>query len=92
MHTLLPGHNIYLIELPLLIVLISLVYSATRFEEWGAILYEAVRWGLRLVLFLIAIGIVLYILHHFNSVVLALLASLVLVACFIALNVRQRAT
>jgi hypothetical protein len=92
MHTLFLGHNIYFVDLPLLIVLISLVYSATRFEEWGAILYEAIRWGLRLALFLIAIGIVLYILHYFNSVVLALLASLVLAACFIALNVRQRST
>jgi hypothetical protein len=92
MHTFLPGHNIYLVELPLLIVLISLVYSATRFEEWGAILYEAARWGLRLAIFLIAIGIVLYILHHFNSVVLALLATLVLAAFFIALNLRQRTT
>ena len=59
MHTLLPGHYIYFVELPLLIVLISLVYSATRFEEWGAILYEAARWGLRLALFLFAIGVVL---------------------------------
>ena len=41
MHNLLPGHNIYLVDLPLLIVLISLVYSATRFDEWGAILFEA---------------------------------------------------
>jgi hypothetical protein len=90
MHTFLPGHNIYFAELPLLIVLISLVYSATRFEEWGAILYEAVRWGLRLALFLMAIGIVLYILHYFNSVVLALLATFVLAAFFIALNLRQR--
>ena len=45
MHTLFVGHNIYLIDLPLLIVLISLVYSATRFDEWGAILREAVRWN-----------------------------------------------
>jgi|YelNatPaOPRAMG01_1025707.scaffolds.fasta_scaffold371362_2 hypothetical protein len=92
MHTLLPGHNIYFVELPLLIVLISLVYSATRFEEWGAILYEAVRWGLRLALFLGAIGIVLYILHYFNSVFLAVLAALVLAVFFIALNMQQRPT
>ncbi len=91
MHTLFPGHNIYFVELPLLIILISLVYSATRFEEWGAILFEAVRWGLRLALFLIAIGIVLYVLHHFNSVVLALVAGSVLAGCFIALNLQQRA-
>jgi hypothetical protein len=90
MHTLLPGHNIYFVELPLLIVLISLVYSATRFEEWGAILFEAARWGLRLGLFLAAIGIVLFILHYFNSVVLAILAALVLAVLFIALNMQQQ--
>jgi hypothetical protein len=55
-------HNIYLIDLPLLIVLISLVYSATRFDQWGPILREAVRWGGRLVAFLGAIGGVLYLL------------------------------
>ncbi len=55
-------HNIYLIDLPLLIVLISLVYSATRFDQWGPILREAVRWGGRLVAFLGGIGVVLYLL------------------------------
>ena len=64
MHTLFPAHNIYFVELPLLIVLISLVYSATRFDEWRPILIEAVRWGLRLVLFLIFIGFALYILDR----------------------------
>jgi integral membrane sensor domain MASE1 len=64
MHTLFPAHNIYFIDLPLLILLISLVYSATRFEEWGSILREALRWGLRLVAFLVAIGIVLYVLDR----------------------------
>jgi hypothetical protein len=63
MHTLFPAHNIYFVDLPLLIVLISLVYSATRFDEWGPILREAFRWGLRLAAFLIAIGIALYVLH-----------------------------
>lgn len=92
MHTLLPGHNIYLVELPLLIVLVSLVYSATRFDEWGAILREALRWGLRLAAFLVAIGIVLYVLHHYESVVLALVAAFVLVVIFIATNTNQRST
>jgi hypothetical protein len=55
-------HNIYLIDLPLLIVLISLVYSATRFDQWGLILREAVRWGRNLVLFLGGLGAVLYLL------------------------------
>ena len=56
------SHNIYLIDLPLLIVLISLVYSATRYDHWGAILREALRWGLRMSAFLAAIGVVLYVL------------------------------
>jgi hypothetical protein len=53
-------HNIYLFDLPLLVVLISLVYSATRYDEWGPILYEAFRWGARLVGFLCAIAAGLY--------------------------------
>jgi hypothetical protein len=64
MHTLFLGHNIYFVDLPLLIVLISLVYSATRFDEWGAILREALRWGFRLLLFLVAIGFALYLLDR----------------------------
>ncbi len=54
-------HSIYLYDLPLLIVLISLVYSATRFDQWAPILREAVRWGGRLIAFLGAIGLVLYL-------------------------------
>ncbi len=64
MHTLFLGHNIYFVDLPLLVILISLVYSATRFDEWGAILREALRWGLRLVAFLVAIGFALYLLDR----------------------------
>jgi hypothetical protein len=58
------AHNIYLIDLPLLVVLISLIYSATRFDRWDLILREAFRWGLRLVAFLVAISIALYVLHR----------------------------
>lgn len=47
--------------LPLLIVVISLVYSATRYEDWGAILREALRWGLRMSAFLVGVAAVLYI-------------------------------
>ncbi|MHB1422367.1 MAG: hypothetical protein ACYC3I_04055 [Gemmataceae bacterium] len=90
MHTLLPGHNIYLVDLPLLIVLISLVYSATRFDDWGAILLEALRWGLRLLGFLAGIGIVLYILHYFNSVGLAIAAALVISVIIIAMSTRHQ--
>ena len=46
-------------DLPVLIVVVSLVYSATRFDEWGPILGEALRWGLRLTGFLAAIAVVL---------------------------------
>jgi hypothetical protein len=48
-------------HLPILIVVVSLVYSATRFDQWGAILNEALRWGLRLTGFLVAIGVILYV-------------------------------
>jgi hypothetical protein len=52
-------------HLPILIVVISLVYSATRFDEWGAICHEAFRWGVRMAAFLLAIGLVLYLLATF---------------------------
>jgi hypothetical protein len=58
-----PARAIYFIDLPLMVVLISLVYSATRYERWPAILYEAGRWGLRLVVFLVGIGAALYLVH-----------------------------
>ena len=48
------------IQLPILIVLVSLVYSATRYDQWEPILKEAVRWGVRLVMFLGVICVVLY--------------------------------
>ena len=51
---------IYLFDLPLMVVLISLVYSATRYDAWPAILWEAVRWGVRLVGFLCLIGAALF--------------------------------
>ena len=53
--------SIYL-HLPIMIALISLVYSATRYEGWGNILHEAVRWGLRMLGFLCGIAVILYIL------------------------------
>jgi hypothetical protein len=52
-------------HLPVMIVLISLVYSATRHDQWGAILREAFRWGYRMMIFLVAIGVVLYVLATF---------------------------
>jgi hypothetical protein len=51
----------YYWHLPILIVIVSLVYSATRFDELGPILREAFRWGLRLTAFLLAIVVILYV-------------------------------
>jgi hypothetical protein len=54
-------HHVYLVDLPLLIVLTSLVYSATRHDRWPAILFEAVRWGVRLGAFLLGIVVLLFV-------------------------------
>jgi hypothetical protein len=56
--------SLYL-HLPIMIALISLVYSATRYDGWGDILYEAARWGLRMLGFLCGIAALLYILSLF---------------------------
>ena len=47
-------------QLPILIVVISLVYSATRYDQWDLIFREAFRWGLRMTLFLCGIGVALF--------------------------------
>jgi hypothetical protein len=49
-------------DLPVLIVVVSLVYSATRFDRWDQILGEAFRWGRRMTGFLVSIGAALYVL------------------------------
>ena len=51
-------------HLPILIVLISLVYSATRYDDWPAIFHEAYRWGRNMVGFLLGVGVVLYLLQY----------------------------
>jgi hypothetical protein len=48
-------------HLPFLVLAISLVYSATRFDEWDAIFQETFRWGLRMFGFMLAIGAVLFV-------------------------------
>ena len=52
-------------HLPVLLVVVSLVYSATRYDQWNMIFYEAARWGFRMFLFLGAIGIVLFLLSTY---------------------------
>jgi Na+/phosphate symporter len=48
-------------DLPILLVVVSLVYSATRHDEWRKILREALGWGFRIASFLALIGVGLYI-------------------------------
>jgi hypothetical protein len=50
------------VDMPILLVVVSLVYSATRHDRWDKILKEAGRWLLHIVTFLGGIGIVLYVL------------------------------
>lgn len=52
-------------QLPILIVVISLVYSATKFDRWDLILRDAVRWGARMAGFLVVIGVVLFLVTNF---------------------------
>jgi|GEM_PF-277900 hypothetical protein len=51
----------YYWHLPILIVMVSLVYSATRHDDWPTIALEAYRWGTRMISFLGMIGLFLYI-------------------------------
>jgi hypothetical protein len=43
----------------MMIHVVSLVYSATRYDQWNAILREAFLWGLRMTLFLMGIVLLL---------------------------------
>jgi len=52
-------------QLPILIVVISLVYSATRHDRWDLILREAFRWGSRMAGFLVLIGVALFLMTSF---------------------------
>jgi hypothetical protein len=56
--------NIYW-HLPILIVVVSIIYSATRYDQWDLIFREAVRWGWRMTLFLGLIGATLFVLSTF---------------------------
>ncbi|MCX7665101.1 MAG: hypothetical protein N2112_06120 [Gemmataceae bacterium] len=53
------------IHLPILIVVVSLVYSATRHDRWDLIFRESLRWAFRMTSFLVVIGAVLYGLSTF---------------------------
>lgn len=48
-------------DLPVLLVIVSLVYAATRHDRWDKIFGEALHWGSRITLFLLIIGLILYV-------------------------------
>ncbi len=48
-------------HLPFMLTIISLVYSATRHDDFKTILVEAFRWGVRMAGFMVCIGLVLYV-------------------------------
>jgi len=48
-------------HLPILLVVVSLVYSATRYDQWKAIFHEAARWGFRMFLFLGGIALAMFL-------------------------------
>ena len=58
------GLTLYL-HFPVLLFVISLVYSATRFEHWGDIFVEAFRWMFRMMTFLGGIAVALYLFARF---------------------------
>jgi hypothetical protein len=53
------------VHLPVLIAVVSLVYSATRHDRRDKILREAVHWAVRMTTFLLTIGLVLFALSTF---------------------------
>jgi hypothetical protein len=48
-------------HLPFMLTVISLVYSATRHDDFKTILVEAFRWGIRMAAFMFGIGAVLFV-------------------------------
>lgn len=74
-------------HLPVVIILISLVYSATRHDDWGAIFAEAWRWGLRMAAFLAGIAVILFVmaLWGWGARLLAFVVGLAAVASVLTL-------
>jgi hypothetical protein len=52
-------------DLPVLLVVVSLVYSATRHDRWDRIFREAFRWGTQIAGFLAMVGVGLYLLSTY---------------------------
>ncbi len=51
--------------LPPLFLLVGLVYSGTKYDEWPAILRDAIWWQIRLLLFLSGLGLVVFLFSRF---------------------------
>jgi len=49
-------------HLPILLLVVSFVYSATRHDRWDRILKEAIGWIVRMTSFLGGLGLLLYVL------------------------------
>lgn len=52
-------------DLPVLLVVVSLVYAASRHDRWDKILAEGFGWGVRIAVFLFGIGLALYLLSTY---------------------------
>jgi hypothetical protein len=52
-------------DLPVLLVVVSLVYAGTRHDRWDKIVSEGLGWGLRIAVFLFMIGLILYLLSTY---------------------------
>lgn len=92
--------SVFYFDLPLLIVLVSLVYGATRFESWPAILMESGRWVVRLGSFLLFIAAGLFALtdihrlapYFWQLVIAFAIVLLFAIAYFVYVVLRHRAT
>ncbi len=52
-------------DLPVLLIVVSIVYSATRHDRWDRIFREAFRWGTQIAGFLALVGVGLYVLSTY---------------------------
>lgn len=53
--------EIYWRDLPILIIIVSIVYGATRYDDWSHIVREGIRWVVRLTGFLVAVMLILFV-------------------------------
>jgi hypothetical protein len=83
-------------DLPVLLVVFSLVYSASRHDRWDRILREALGWGARVGGFLLVVGVGLYVASSYPDYWPYLLgAAILLAAAYTAVTTvlgRRRAT